>query len=41
VLLGLEAGSFNKFAGIALSVVGSICMVNSFVFACRRVCLPL
>ena len=27
VFLGLETGSFNRFAGIALSVTGSICMV--------------
>ena len=37
MLLGLEAGSFNKFAGIALSVVGSICMVrNASSVPCRR-----
>lgn len=28
VLLGLEAGSLQKFAGILLAVMGSICMVR-------------
>ena len=28
VLLGLEAGSLQKFCGILLAVMGSICMVR-------------
>lgn len=29
VMLGVESGSVQKFAGIILSVVGSICMVRA------------